>query len=51
LNNALKCGGPLTIVAAILDPIVIATILAHLGLTPEHRLKISVEGCAEKVTD
>ena len=27
-----QCGGPLTIIAAILDPIVIATILAHLGL-------------------
>jgi hypothetical protein len=29
-----QCGGPLTIIAAILDPIVIATILAHLGLPP-----------------
>ena len=44
-----QCGGPLTIVAGILDPIVIATILAHLGY-PEHHVKISVEGCAEKVT-
>jgi hypothetical protein len=45
-----QCGGPLTIIAAILHPIMIATILAHLDL-PIHRLKISVEGCAEKVTD
>jgi len=27
-----KCGGPLTIIAAIVDPPVIAKILAHLGL-------------------
>ena len=27
-----QCGGPLTIIAAIVDPPVIAKILAHLGL-------------------
>ncbi len=27
------CGGPLTIIAAIVDPIVIAKILKHLGLS------------------
>jgi hypothetical protein len=27
------CGGPLTIIAAILDPTVIAKVLTHLGLS------------------
>ena len=32
LEHCPNCGGPLTIIAAILDPIGIVTILAHLGL-------------------
>ena len=32
MTTCSKCGGPLTIIAAIIDPAVIAKILAHLGL-------------------
>jgi hypothetical protein len=32
MEHCPQCGGPLTIIAAIVDPIVIAKILAHLGL-------------------
>ena len=32
LEHCPNCGGPLTIIAALLDPTVIAKILSHLGL-------------------
>ena len=46
-----QCGGPLTIVAALLDPIVMPRSSRILAYPSEHRLEISVEGCAEKVTN
>ena len=33
IEHCPHCGGPLTIIAAIVDPIVIAKILTHLGLS------------------
>jgi hypothetical protein len=46
-----QCGGPLTIIAAILDPIVMPRSSRILAYPSEHRPEITVEGCAEKVTD
>ena len=40
-----QCGGPLTIIAAIVDPPVIAKILAHLGLPTQAPPRAPVTGC------
>ncbi len=45
MGHCLHCGGPLTLIAAIDDPAVIAKILAHLGLPTKAPPRSAAQVC------